>query len=853
MKLVTTVALIVLSCSVFAQNAVPPKPQGVDLDVTVIERTPRYPAYVAVYSGNLGMGKLHKSQIGAKHWPDEGEKVTFTGRIVNKGTQPAAAFQYEWLMDGKKVGSGTIKSLAPGASVDVMYDWKWAISPHVLKLVVDPDNKIKETFEHNNSLVHDTLGKVLHLVVSEDTYNRLNNCPNLIGTYSCEDLLNWYIDHMNEMFKNSIYPATPNGSRERVRAEFVVVKDQAARDKWYRDRGGTAQEVGFDGGWWFDWREESERWATVIDWGLPHELGHQLGLIDLYQLDCPPDGNRAIDEDGDPVMIGHMSDMIDSMMHGHGPVPWSEHSAYASDTHFMQRRGFYGVYLVAMPMLNYVEILDNQFYPVEGAKITAFQSYGNRIAPQPVFSGVTGADGRFLLPNRSINSDPYVHVLGYDYHENPYGEIQCVGGNGLIFLKIEGRGHTEYRWLEITKLNLAYWRGAKEEAVYPYATGIPHWSAPAAPQNISVSRQENGVRIAWDKNPDAPVVAAAPRLAPLDAGFSNPVIRYNIYRALPQEYFWQKIGMTTARDPSEFIDRNPPHGLVKYAVTAVTTAQSESAFSKPFGYSVYGEPMGVCALPNGRIIVADHKQNQLVYLKPTLSAIGPWNSIHNHSYATDVAVDRDGVVAFTDWPDGYDMTNVGFLLRNYKNADEDERGQSRKWPKGSGDNEIAEPTGIAFDDDGNVILTDSGNNRIDCYKRDGALIWRYKGDLNRPSRAVVWNNSLVIADTGNNRVLLVDPITGDVKSVLTDIASPRYVTTDADTLLVSESGAGAIRLYEAVNGLPKLATTIDVAELGIKEPVGVACTADNYIVADAASKVVVFVKRFKVEHWWGSP
>jgi hypothetical protein len=725
----------------------------------------------------------------------------------------------------------------------VTLSWKWIEEPHVVQLVADPANKIKETFEQNNSLVHDTYAKVLLLQVTQDTYDRMNNCPNHIGTYSCEDQLNWHINHMNEMFKNAIYPMTPKGSRERVRAEFLVMPTEADMDKWAKEHGGTVLTAGYDGGWRHNYGENTATWASNHDWGLPHELGHQLGIIDLYQLDCSANGNRAVDEEGDPVMIGHWCDMIDSMMHGHGPVPWSEHTAYASDTHFMKRRGFYGGYLVAMPKKNYVQVLDNQLSPVEGAKIIAYQTEGNRVTSDPIFTGTTGKDGKFLLPNRPIKHAPYVTELGYDFHDNPFGPIFCVGGNGLIFFRIEARGQIDYKWLEITRLNLAYWKGEKEEATYVYGTHIPHDLMPPTPQITSVTRDENGVKIKFTQTPDAPGAGPETRLSPQDKGYSNSTVHYNIYRAVPDPYNWTLVGTTTSRDPGEFTDKNPPQGMVRYAVTAVNTAQSESEFSKHYGYSVLGKPMGICLLPNGRLVLADHVDNQLIYLKPNGSVIGPWNSEHNHGYCTDVAVAKDGMVAYTDWPDGYDPKHVGFFLHS---STKHEMGDRHEKPMGSGDDEIAEPTGIAFDDSGNVILTDSGNNRVVCYTRDASkILWKVATGLSRPSKAIMWQGMLAIADTGNDRVQIVDPAGTKTAITISGLKSPSYVALD-DTgrLIVSDTGNGALKIYTMAGGSVKeVGTFTGDASHKLQQPIGVTSLGKGAIaVVDAGTKSIVFGK-----------
>jgi hypothetical protein len=866
LKKLICLMLTAISAAALAQNAVPPKPEGVDLDVTVIDRTPRYPAYRAAYK-DYGYGVLADPTIDpvqkdvTKRWPDNGEEVTLTGRIANKGTQASPAAEYTWLLDGKKVGGGTIKKLEPAEYAAVVYKWKWALEPHVIELVVDPDNKVKETFEQNNRLVHDTLAKVLHFAMTRGYYENANNWPNLMGTYSGEDHLQWYVNHMNLMFKNAVYAGTPNGCRERVRMEIVVTEDEAGKQEWYKQNGGDVQQAGFDGAWSFGWGPGAEKWLFGIDWGLPHELGHQLGIIDLYQHDVFPEDNLVPDDQGDPLLLGHWSDEVDCMMRNHGPVPWSEHTAYGMDTHITKRRGFYGVYLFAIPEKNYLQIVDNQGYLVAGARITAWQARARMMVGEPVFSGTTGPDGRFLMPNRPTGIPRTTTELGYEYHDNPFGAISIIGTNNMIVFQVQARGHTEYQWLEVTRLNLAYFRGEKDETTCVYQTRIPHLLYPPAPKGVRAERVGDAVKIAWDRAADAPAVtaeAAKSGIKPEEVWTTNPSVSYAVYRGLGPEYNkWEKIGGTGANQPTEFTDKTPPAGSVRYAVSAIDTSRSESGFSAFCGIAMLQKPAGIAALPNGRLVLADAGLNQLVFMKPDGSAVGPFNSIHNHAYAHDVAVSSDGMVAYTDWPDGYVPNQVGYWMRPVTRTNED-IGSAFKKDIGPGEDQISEPTGIAFDEQGNILLTESGNNRVTCFDRGGKILWRYVGkdaeSLKNPSRAVSWKGWIAIADTGNDRVQLVDPKGGKPALTISGLKSPRYVAVTGGQLAVSDTGSGTIRFFDLPGDQPKQAASFDGSwHIGtaagdgtnrkLEQPVGVTIVGDDrYAVVDAGTKNVVFFK-----------
>jgi DNA-binding beta-propeller fold protein YncE len=47
----------------------------------------------------------------------------------------------------------------------------------------------------------------------------------------------------------------------------------------------------------------------------------------------------------------------------------------------------------------------------------------------------------------------------------------------------------------------------------------------------------------------------------------------------------------------------------------------------------------------------------------------------------------------------------------------------RRWGKtGSGDGELMRPAGLAVEKNGNIIVVDSGNNRLQVFKPDGTFV-----------------------------------------------------------------------------------------------------------------------------------
>ena len=92
--------------------------EGVDLDVTFINRTPLYKAYCVQYMYDVpdqpGRPFLCPGTENDRRWPEPGEVVTFTAHIVNKGTAASPAFGYAWHIDGAEVAHGTLPVAGPG-------------------------------------------------------------------------------------------------------------------------------------------------------------------------------------------------------------------------------------------------------------------------------------------------------------------------------------------------------------------------------------------------------------------------------------------------------------------------------------------------------------------------------------------------------------------------------------------------------------------------------------------------------------------------------------------------------------------------------------------------------------------
>jgi ABC-type glycerol-3-phosphate transport system substrate-binding protein len=246
-------------------------PQGVDLDVTYINRIPLYKAYCVDYPwdipGQPGIPFLCPGTEDDQRWPEMGEIVTFTAHIINKGTLPSPAFGYAWAIDGAVVLEGTLPGLSAAAEITTTYQWSWAhplvgertLEDHTVRFTVDPDDTITETYETNNSLEDDTRAMSFHIGITPAMIAAYNIPVDPKYPWSAEDWLQKQIAMMNANFARSTYPTTPNGATQRVRINSIEITSTPIQ--------GDNQH---DGGWFVDadYRHGVSAWydpATNID------------------------------------------------------------------------------------------------------------------------------------------------------------------------------------------------------------------------------------------------------------------------------------------------------------------------------------------------------------------------------------------------------------------------------------------------------------------------------------------------------------------------------------------------------------------------------------------------------------
>ncbi len=246
------------------------KPDRPDLDVTFIERTPRFKRYHDNGRTSYERKMFRKDNVGVMKypdyadepkWPADGDEVTFTAHVKNAGTQPVTGpVAYCWRLNDREVARGEFTgTLAPWEEWTAEWRWTWAVdhSDHrnlVLEFEVDPADEVAEITENNNCVSKYLGAKTLKYWVERGAYEYVKDYPTALGSYSFEDYLQWHFTIWNETFfdKSRFDGVAPDGCLERTTLDdFEIVENGVLAGGIHRpyDR----HDPYFDGEWGTEW------------------------------------------------------------------------------------------------------------------------------------------------------------------------------------------------------------------------------------------------------------------------------------------------------------------------------------------------------------------------------------------------------------------------------------------------------------------------------------------------------------------------------------------------------------------------------------------------------------------------
>ncbi len=699
-----------------------------DLDVTFIQQMPFYGGYGFEYPGNVPVildPKLWKEKrerrwvftkeeadADTKRAPEAGETMTFTAHVINNGGKASPRAGYIFKLDDTVLKTGTLPALKPREETTVEVTWPYKTGRHWVSFEADAENKVPEVCEANNTRRDGTFGFVLTIsTFSPVEYEAFHDTKNLVGSYSFEDWCQAHIDQWRKDFKLARYPATPNGVQAEVRFNRIF-KDKDSPDvKAYEKAGGHLN-------WRIGWSREGilKSYAAGIDGGLIHELVHQCGVIDSYQIGMGSLDNLARDPftgktieipyaDHRRVHASRMGGAYAYKLKG----AFSEHEAAAFDA-TLERWGNhagYGIYLFDMPKHNIVKFLDNRGEPLADALLFIWQQ--NTTEVQNVVSRVMGR-----IPPKAVRLDENGE---FDLGSNPYDRLWVVGGSCVIMFGAYANGQNEFHLLDVTEFNIPYWRGNRETYTYVFPTNIAPLGSPPAPMGLAVDEAASEAKkavLTWEYPKGA---AKAFRIRTnrdgLCAIFQE---RFQVMREVAGDVRTAEIELAARAEHTYLV------------VTAVDAEGRESACSEYVVWPTIHQvrrglirPIGVAYGPDGTKYVVDNHMGALF-------GVDPEGSLHNYADTAligsgrvhGVAVDSKNRVLCVGWDargviviDPEKARIVGHF--GGSNEPTDEPGK------------IYRAFGIAVDGDDRIYVSDRGNKRVQVLEPDGTHLATFIG------------------------------------------------------------------------------------------------------------------------------
>ena len=467
------------------------------------------------------------AKLKLKHEP--GEEITLTAHVKNVGFAAAKPFRFVWRIDKKDVQNGRCQeSLKEMAEATFVLKWKWQEGFHhaTFRIVTDQP----EIATINNEVTDPLWGWGFEFVVTHGRIKAWHEGRTACGTFCFEDYYRWHVEMMNTLFEASKYPSAPDGIRARVRLDRVTYTDDI--NKTVATSNDANGIYPYQGRWtWLNDEDKNHKWVpphriqrNSTEWSLPHELGHQLGIADWYQLDCNKYWNKNFRDPDTGEILGHSFSHAMTMMHSHGPHLWSEADAGYLNMSWDKPRGHFGDYYFAIPRQCFLRIVDVNGRPVEGAKVEVFQrgcevdpkgkavedrgvtywpviedgNFTKPLSKHAVIAGASGADGLLRLPNRPVKE---VRTLnGFHRKPNPFGNMDVVGPRDQMLVRVTKYGRPCYYFLETYSFNVAWFRGQKDRHVERLKTPYRSVDSPPPPRGVRIDRAGRGqVKLSWQQ------------------------------------------------------------------------------------------------------------------------------------------------------------------------------------------------------------------------------------------------------------------------------------------------------------------------------------------------------------------
>ncbi|MCA9728360.1 MAG: T9SS type A sorting domain-containing protein, partial [Candidatus Eisenbacteria bacterium] len=813
---------------------------SVELSVSYIERTPHDTYRYQVEYDGAGVPHLVPGTEGDKRWPDPGETVTLVAHVINKGTAASGAFDCAWRVNGLLVETDRI---TPGvaafgeATVELDYVWPSGFdtdhTDEIVTLDVDAAGEIVETYESNNSYRDFLQGLAIYFYTDPETYQALNARLNLVGTMSFEDWLHAQFEEMNAVFARSIYPGVEGGGLERVRLDRLMVAPPPSSDHTE------------DGNWYLTGGEGyANTFALQIDAGLLHELMHQLGLIDLYNMNLELETNRVGTPDG--ISTGMTFDWGRPGLMGGGDIEphdgapeiyLSRWDIFSINENCGYRRGYYGEFLYDVPASVVLEIRDAAGNPAPGVDVRIFQRQDGQIDDVPEIVGVTDGAGQLILPNRPV-AETITTATGHTLSPNPFGTINVVGTNANWLIEMSrGPDDFDYSWMTLPQLNLAFWDGAVSQWTHPIESNLSA-TPTGRVADLRVEVKGDQAHLEWSALPG--------------------VESYTIYRASrylnragdPEHRYenWKFRTVATTAN-LEFLDTGLDESC-RYVVAGNLGGLPGALSNRAFAPRLF-QPRDVALHPDGgRTVIDPQNGYALIRQDETGTFLENFGSVHNHlEFSNYQALDRLLDRLSLSHPGDCYTTRQSVKVTDLDGALVLEIGDT-----GSGPGQLQQPAGVAVDSSSRILVADSGNSRIQMFTSGGTLLTMFgsagSGDGqfgNLRGLAVDAGGRVLVCDAGNDRVAVLQLTGNDLTWVgaIPGIAEPVGVANGLNgEVLISDAATDAILVYDAgLSYVRSLTEPLGYFGGALVDPSGlVAIDNERVLVCDTGNRRVVTLR-----------
>lgn len=791
------------------QSAPPPLP---DLTVAYVERLPRDPGWHGRVEIRNGLPHLNVDPEGQKWRPADGDEVRFRIHVRNAGFKPSSPAPCLVLMDDALIAEKAVPAIEPGEESVVEASWRWRTEAKTLRVRLalegsKPESLTPEIARWNNDFSEPVQGLAVAVVVARNRYEAFRRQRSLVDSANFEDWAQFQLSSLNALFRASVYPSSPDGIRERVRCDRILIVDDPFDAEQFAAWSAQLKQDAADG--------LAEYAAVMVfgrlpepadlsydalkmDWSALQEVARQLGLADLSATDTRLDQCMALDGRGYYVQRRHVFPRQNLMMYRAGGFRFSAPEAAYLNRIVGQPRGFGGDYLYQLPRRVTLLVRSNSGRPLENVRVDAYQLHSRGALAgtiagvgrgDPLYSAPTDSNGRLSLLDQEAPRFTSPH--GYELGPNPFGTIETDGSNGLLLLKLQYGEAEEYRFMRLYDCSEAFLRGDQDEYVVEIDTRFGDPDAPPAPVSTAIN-----MPVRDSQQPD---MIASWRAPP---GLRARLVdEYRLYKRISfggeETRPWRLAAInrrgTTDNDlalPGTYfdpIDSFAGYGLdTFFAVSVVDRSGRESALSGP-GYIAWGKTAGKFALQGdaGIITLSGDGPGQILRWDGKL-ATQPFG-VRNHRFAGYQP--HFGGVAFA-----FDRRLIVTDPVNHVLAFYDERGDlDDVWPRrtwwpgfpSDDEGEFNVPLDVAVDQRGLIYVADFGNQRVQILDsgRNARGLLDPEFHFEGPQAVAFSNGHLCVTDRGAARVRVYD-VTDD---------QPRFVREinglyDADRALVSRTG-----------------------------------------------------------------